>query len=69
MGGFSAYFEPIIEGFKASNWINIRGDGFWVFVGKNKLPLGGNILGFVLGELIGFVFGRGRTLEEEEDHG
>ena len=30
-------------------------------MGKNKLPLGGNTLGFVLG--------RGITLEEEEDNG
>ena len=36
---------------------------------KNNLPLGGNILGFVLGELLGFVLRRGRTLEEEEDNG
>ena len=37
--------------------------------GENKLPLGGNTLGFVLGELLGFVLSRGRTLEEEEDNG
>ena len=37
------------------------GDGFWAFLGENKLPLGGNTLGFALG--------RGRTLEEEEDNG
>ena len=36
---------------------------------ENKLPLGGNTLGFVLGELLGFVLGRGKTLEEEEDNG
>ena len=32
---------------------------FGPFLGENKLPLGGNTLGFVLG--------RGRTLEEEEE--
>ena len=37
--------------------------------GGNKLPLGGNTLGFVLVELLGFVLGSGRTLEEEEDNG
>ena len=41
---------------------------FGAFLGENKLPLGGNTLGFVLGELLGFVLGRGRTLEEEEDN-
>ena len=40
-----------------------------LFLGKNKLPSGGNTLGFVLGELLGFVLGRERTLEEEEDNG
>ena len=69
MGRFSNHFEPRIEGFKASNPINIRGDGFWTFWGENKLPLGGKTLGFVLGELLGFVLGRGKTLEEEEDNG
>ena len=34
---------------------------FWAFLGENKLPVGGNTLGFVLG--------KGRTLEEEEDNG
>ena len=29
----------------------------------------GNTLGFVLGELLRFVLGKGRTLEEEEDNG
>ena len=38
------------------------------FFGMNKLPLGGNTLGFVLGELLGFVLGRGRTFEKEEDN-
>ena len=37
--------------------------------GENKLPLGGNTLGFVLGKLLGFVLRRGRELEEEEDDG
>ena len=37
--------------------------------GSDKLPLGGNTLEFVLGELLGFVFGRGRTLEEEDNGG
>ena len=36
---------------------------------ENKLPLGGNTLGFVLGELLGFVLGKRRILEEEEDNG
>ena len=31
--------------------------------------MGGNTLGFVLGELLGFVLGKGRELEEEEDDG
>ena len=31
--------------------------------------MGGNTLGFVLGELLGFVLGIGRTLKEEEDNG
>ena len=31
--------------------------------------MGGNTLRFVLGELLRFVLGRGRTLEEEEDNG
>ena len=31
--------------------------------------MGGNTVGFVLGELLGFVLGRGRPLEEEEDNG
>ena len=39
------------------------------FLGKNKLPLGGKPLGFVLGEILAFVVGRGRTLKEEEDNG
>ena len=39
-----------------------------MFLGENKLPLGGNTLGFVPRELLGFVLGRGRTLEEEEDN-
>ena len=34
---------------------------FLRFWGENKLPFGGNTLGFVLG--------RGKTLEEEEDNG
>ena len=34
-----------------------------------KLPLSGNTLRFVLGELLGFVLGRGRTFEKEEDNG
>ena len=38
-------------------------------MGDNKLLFGGNTLGFVFGVLIGFVLGRGRTLEEEEDKG
>ena len=37
------------------------------FGGENKLPLGGNTLGFVLEDLLGFVPGRGRELEEEEE--
>ena len=69
LGRFSTHFEPKIEGFKPSNPRNICGDGFWAFLGENKLPLGGNALGCVLGELLGFVLGRGRTLEEEEDNG
>ena len=44
----------------------MRGGGFW---GENKLPLGGNTLRFVLGELLGFFLGRVKTLEEEEDNG
>ena len=60
LGKFPAYFEPIIEGFKTSNPRNMRGTNFWEF-GEKKLPLGGNTLGFVLG--------RERTLEKEEDNG
>ena len=38
-------------------------------MGENKLPLGGNTLGFVFGELLGFFLRKGRALEEEEDNG
>ena len=69
MGGFSAHFEPIIEGFEAQTLETQKSDGFWAFWGENKLPLGGNTLGFVLGELLGFVLGRVRTLKEKEDNG
>ena len=69
MGQFSAHFELIIKGFKEKNLETQRGDEFWALLGENKLPLGGNTLGFVLGELLRFVLGRGRTLEEEEDNG
>ena len=31
--------------------------------------MGGNTLGFVLREILGFVLGKGRTLEEEEVDG
>ena len=62
LGRFSTHFEFIIEGFKAKTLETQRGgggggggDGFWVFFGENKLPLGGNTLGFVLRELLGFV--------------
>ena len=41
-------------------------NGFWAFLRENKLPLGGNTLGLVLGEISRFVLGKGRTLEEEE---
>ena len=43
---------------KPEKW---KGGRFWAFLRENKLPLGGNTLGFVLG--------RGKTLEEEEDNG
>ena len=69
MGRFSTHFDLIIEGFKVLNPRNIRDDRLWSFWGENKLPLSGNILGFVVGELLGFVLERGRTLEEEEDNG
>ena len=53
-GGFLAHFELIIEGFKAETQ-GIEGrmiwDEFWVFFRENKLPLCGNTLGFVLGEI------------------
>ena len=56
-------------GFKAKTLKTQRRYGFWAFLGDNKLPLGGNSLGFVLRELLAFVLGKGRTLEEEEDNG
>ena len=37
--------------------------------GDNKSPLGVNTLGFGLRELLEFVLGRGRELEEEEENG
>ena len=42
---------------------------FGAFLRENKLPLGGNTLGLFLGEILGFVLRRGRTLEKEEDNG
>ena len=45
LGGFLAHFEPIrIEG--RTIW-----DEFWAFFRENKLPLGENTLGLVLGEI------------------
>ena len=38
-----------------------------MFFKENKLSLGGNTQGFVLVKLLGFVLGRERTLEEEEE--
>ena len=60
---FSAHFELIIEVFKAQTRKTEGGGG-----GGRILGLGGNTLGFVLGELLRFVLRRGRTLEEEEDN-
>ena len=40
-----------MEGFKAQTIETKMGDGFWAFLRENKLPLGGNTLGFVLGEI------------------
>ena len=54
LGEFLANFEPIIVGFKAQTQ-GIEGrtiwDEFWAFFRENKLHLGGNTLGFVLGEI------------------
>ena len=36
---------------------------------ENKLLLGGNTYGLFFERFLGFVLGRGRTLEEEEDNG
>ena len=54
LGGVLAHFEPIIVGFKTQPQ-GIKGktisDGFWAFFRENKLPLGGNTPGLVLGEI------------------
>ena len=42
---------------------------FGPFLKENKLHLGGNTLGFVLGEISRVCFLKRRTLEEEEDNG
>ena len=38
LGQFSTHFESIIEGFKVTNPINIRGEGFLAFLGREQVP-------------------------------
>ena len=55
LDGFLAHFEPIIGGFLSKKTLGIGEGGFgtifWAFLRENKLPLGGNTLGLVLGEI------------------
>ena len=54
-GWFWVDFQPILSSYlrvlKAQTRETQGGDGFLAFLRENKLPLGGNTLGLVLGEV------------------